>query len=199
MPRDRFGDSLFSGFAVSGVTTLTLVFLGPVWAGVLLLSAAAARAYWKRLARHHGSERLRRIGERIARLSRRSAVRLAVSAGLLAGIVIGLPIWSYVFDNSAPRRGNGCIEILKTAFDSTGDPIHGGLQPFMFAVDGSMTGHTDGNGFLRFEGLEHGRHSVVEAPSPGWKFMWVTPPYGIVDTTPTDCAGMVFVNQELGD
>jgi hypothetical protein len=78
-----------------------------------------------------------------------------------------------------PPPPKGCIEVHKYAYDKNGNAISP-VPQFTFILDGGLQKVNDGNGYLRFDNVSIGTHTVNEIVPDGWELYSVVPEDGIV-------------------
>ncbi len=99
--------------------------------------------------------------------------------------------------SSSSQPGNGCIEILKEAFNPFGSELSV-VPQFTFTLDGTRSVTNDSNGRATFTDVTPGTHIVSEIVPNGWFMFNVTPANGTVNVTSgPNCAGITFKNQQM--
>jgi uncharacterized repeat protein (TIGR01451 family) len=98
---------------------------------------------------------------------------------------------------TCPVVQNGCIEIVKETFDTTGATLTPVAQ-FTFSLDGSRTTMNTSNGRARFDNVPVGTHTVTETIPTGWTQLSVIPSSGIVSVSPGNntCTQVTFRNRQ---
>jgi uncharacterized repeat protein (TIGR01451 family) len=124
------------------------------------------------------------------------------AGGSCAGVIFknqqNLPASSSSYSSSSYSSsiGYGCIDVLKEAFDPTGQELTV-VPQFQFKLDGNQTVLTDTNGRATFYQVPEGTHTVTEMVPAGWNQFLVTPANGTVYVYPgNSCAGVTFKNQQ---
>jgi uncharacterized repeat protein (TIGR01451 family) len=96
--------------------------------------------------------------------------------------------------SSTPQAG--CIDVLKEAFDPTGNQLST-VPQFNFSVDGTPAGSNDSTGRLHIVNVTQGNHTVTESLPSGWTQFLVTPANGAVTVAAGNaCTGITFKNQQ---
>lgn len=90
----------------------------------------------------------------------------------------------------------GCIQILKEAFNPTGERLST-VPAFTFVLDGATTVTNNIDGNATFSNVSLGTHTVTENVPSGWNLFNVTPNGGTVVVTGGVCSGMTFKNQQI--
>ena len=99
---------------------------------------------------------------------------------------------------TTPPPQNGCIQVLKEAFD----PSNNELSPvpqFSFTLDGGVTIQNDANGNAEFTNVPLGSHTVTETDAGStWTLLSATPAGGhVIVTAPGPvCAAVAFKNKK---
>ncbi|MBI3983920.1 PKD domain-containing protein [Candidatus Microgenomates bacterium] len=95
-----------------------------------------------------------------------------------------------------PPPEEGCIDVIKEAFDTNGRVITPTPQ-FTFRLDGTRETTNGGDGRAHFNDVTPGDHRVTEGLPNGWKLLSVTPAGGRVSVEAgNNCAVVVFKNQQ---
>ena len=96
--------------------------------------------------------------------------------------------------SSVPQ--NGCIEVIKYAYDVNNNPLNT-VPQFTFTLDGSRTAMNDSTGRAFFQNVTPGSHNVQESVPAGWTLVSVTPANGNVTVTSgSNCAQVIFINRQ---
>ncbi len=92
---------------------------------------------------------------------------------------------------------NGCITVIKEAFDTTGHVINP-VPQFSFRLDNDVTIYNNGTGRATFNNVSTGSHTVREINIPSnWELTSVNPSDGHVSVSAgSNCATVTFKNKQ---